>query len=632
MRFADHFMHHNPNSSREARKQQARTLFQARKYEEARELYEALHRENRMDAESCYMLGSTYAELGTFTEAVSQFRSAIQLQPDAFIAHCALGSALNELANHTEAEQCFRNALRIKPDNPDILAALANTLILQGRHDTAEKVLHTALRLAPASANTLHTLGSIYQLRRQLNMAVDYYTRSLEINPDQPRTHNQLGYAMYTLGKIREAIHHYREALRLAPRYSEAYLNLGYSLLLTGDAEQAQSAFNQVLVIDPDNLDAIAAVAILLDNKGDFEGVYDRCLPLIKSGIKHSGIGLAYASVCRHFACCEHAVEYLEAILESGQHKITTEEQLHFALGDLYNNLGKYDDAFAHYSQGNASKPDTFRPFEYSLVNQAIIGTFNWQFLTSAPRSNHISQRPVFIVGMPRSGTTLAEQILASHPHVFGAGELTDISDLVDSLNRELGATTGFPHNMRGLTQEMIDSMASTYLAHLNILAPDSSRIIDKMPQNFIYLGLIALAFPQARVIHCVRDPRDTCLSIYFQNFNDQQNYSCNLAHIGFYYRQYHKLMQHWKSLLEIPIMDIHYEDMVNNTEELSRRLMAFCGLEWDDSVLNFYKIKRTVVTASYDQVRQPIYHSSMQRWRHYERHLEPLLKALEGL
>jgi hypothetical protein len=231
---------------------------------------------------------------------------------------------------------------------------------------------------------------------------------------------------------------------------------------------------------------------------------------------------------------------------------------------------------------------------------------------------------------MPRSGTSLVEQILSTHPGVYGAGELTAI----DQFARHLGDATGdaYPQSALHLDQATIDAAARQYLAALQDLAPSAIRVTDKMPGNFLHLGLIQLLFPGARVIHCRRDPLDTCLSCYFQQFNQGQTFSYDLSDLGHHYRQYQRLMRHWQSVISLPMLDVHYEDLVADQEAMSRKMLEFCGLDWTDECMRFYESKRYVATASYDQVRQPIYHKSVGRWRHYERYLGPLKTALGDL
>jgi hypothetical protein len=245
------------------------------------------------------------------------------------------------------------------------------------------------------------------------------------------------------------------------------------------------------------------------------------------------------------------------------------------------------------------------------------------------PRARVQSDRPIFIVGMVRSGTSLVEQILASHPAVYGAGELPDVTEITRALPGLLGTDDRYPEFLPILNQEAVDSMACRYLDRLNQIAPGAMRVTDKMPGNFMYLGLIELLFPGARIIHCMRDPVDTCLSAYFQDFSNNHPYAYDLSNLGAFYRGYLKLMAHWRKVLHLPLLEVRYEDLVADQERISRTLIEFCGLEWDSRCMQFHDSRRFVETASHDQVNRPLCHHSIARWKNYERHLAPLLAEL---
>ena len=230
---------------------------------------------------------------------------------------------------------------------------------------------------------------------------------------------------------------------------------------------------------------------------------------------------------------------------------------------------------------------------------------------------------------MPRSGTTLIEQILASHPEVYGAGELGLIISATDSLPSRLGSMLVYPECMASIDQRHLDQIADQYLRQISALSSNAARITDKMPHNFLHLGFIELLFPNARVIHCVREPLDTCLSCYFTDFGDKHAFSRNLSDLGRYYRQYQRLMKHWRKVLNIPIIDISYEALVEDQIALSQKMIEFCDLDWDDQCIDFYQTDRVVTTASYDQVRQPLYKTSVQRWKNYQEFIDPLMEEL---
>ena len=291
--------------------------------------------------------------------------------------------------------------------------------------------------------------------------------------------------------------------------------------------------------------------------------------------------------------------------------------------------MERFDEAWPHFVAGNNATAQLYDTVNFRLRVEKTMEVFSQAGLFSLPRSDVNSQRPVFIVGMPRSGTSLVEQILAEHPRICGGGELTFLSDIMMNLPASIGSKKGWPFCATELTKDDLNRMAHRYLERLEGISETADRVTDKMPHNFTELGLLQLLFPDARVIHCKRDPKDTCLSIYFMNFLIGHEYSRDLFHIGTHYYQYQRLMEHWKHYLTIPILDIQNEDLVNDPEPLVRQMLEHCDLEWHQGCLDFHKSKRLVHTASYDQVRQPLYSRSIGRWRNYEKYLGELEKGL---
>jgi tetratricopeptide (TPR) repeat protein len=413
------------------------------------------------------------------------------------------------------------------------------------------------------------------------------------------------------------------------PRLVDAYSNLGSAHLMLGNLDRARTVLRKALGIKPDNLAACLGEITVHEREGDYQGAWERLSPVIRRGTEVPDVAISYLSLCHRIDRCEDAIDFAQRVLENRELSPQSESHLRFSLGQVYDRLGEYDEAFSQYHRANTLLPDNFGAVEYVGTIDAIIRVFNWQFFTAAPRATVRSSRPFFIVGMPRSGTSLTEQILASHPEVHGAGELGIMDDIVNAIPALLDKEIGYPFNAARLSAEMLGELANIYLDQLAKLAPEAARVTDKMPQNFLLLGLIALLFPDARIVHCKRSPLDTCLSIYFQDFSESHRYANRLENIGLYYRQYEKLMQHFGGLLDIPILEVSYEELVTNQEEITRKLIDFAGLEWDDCCLAFHKTSRFIPTASYDQVRQKMYTRSVGRWKHYEKHLGPLMETL---
>jgi tetratricopeptide (TPR) repeat protein len=400
-------------------------------------------------------------------------------------------------------------------------------------------------------------------------------------------------------------------------------------LVLLGRFDEALEAYQAAQRIRPDSLDPVAGLASVHERRREYRQAFEVLWPHIDAGAEHVGVVTAAAGLCRRFNRCDQVAALAERILESHATAERDRAALHFQLGQIYDRRQEFERAFVHFQQGNRLKQDQFDIDAHRAVVDELIEVFGREGLARMPRASRSAERVVLVVGMPRSGTSLVEQILASHPAVFGAGELPDIGHLTLRLPALPGRSTGYPRTVTGISQSQLDDLAAAYHDRLRQLSPDARRVTDKMPQNFLHLGFVELLFPQAKIIHCLRDPMDSCLSCYFHLFGGYHPYAYDLRDLGLYYREYRRLMAHWKTALSLPMLEIAYEDVVDRQEEMSRALVAFCGLDWDEACLRFHLSERYVNTASYDQVRRPIYRDSVARWRHYENHLGPLRDAL---
>jgi hypothetical protein len=306
---------------------------------------------------------------------------------------------------------------------------------------------------------------------------------------------------------------------------------------------------------------------------------------------------------------------------------------LSFAAAKMYDDIGRHDDAFRYYDTGNRMAAGKYEPKELEQSYADLRKTYSRKFFDGLKGYGSDSERPVFIVGMPRSGTTLTETIIAAHPAVFAAGELETIKRCERQMADLVIRDEGVQKNASSLSWVGSEILAQRYLDAIDVKARDASaiRVTDKMPHNFQAVGFIAMLFPKARIIHTRRSPFDTCLSIWQQNFNDSHAYARNLTDLGHHYAQYLKLMQHWREVLPGRMLEIDYEDLVENQEENSRRLIDHVGLPWDEACLRPQEVKRTVLTASVWQVRQPVHKRSAGRWKAYEKHLTPLRESLEA-
>ncbi|NCS73324.1 MAG: tetratricopeptide repeat protein [Deltaproteobacteria bacterium] len=610
-------------------KARAQALLQAGRWAEARALCEELSRQAPADAEVHYLLGSIAGQEQRLEAAVGHLRRAVELQPEAAVAHAGLGAALKGLGRLAEAEVAFRRVVALQPTYAEAALELAQILLQEGKAAEAESTFHVALRLQPRWHEALHGLGDCLMARAQLAPAIDAYRRALKADPNHVATRFRLGSALLALGNLEEAVDHLGRAAKVAPRVAEVQRALGVALAKLGRLPEARVAYQRALKECPEDVESRVGEALILDQERDWEGAYGKIAPLLEAGVEHPGVGSVLANICRHLQRCDEAVAYLERLRVKKGLRPEQRSEVCLALGKLYDRGGAFDEAFACFREGNQLRAYDFDAKAHIATTDQLIETFTRAFFDQAPRATVASEVPLFIIGTPRSGTSLVEQILASHPDAYGAGEIEDTGIFVQELVEGRYGKGGYPDCFHHLTSRTLDRLARRYLDHLAHLAPDALRVTDKMLQNYRNAGFNALLFPRARVVHIRRDPRDVAVSIYSNSFLESVAFSGDLETIGIYCREYRRLMDHWREVLPLPMLEVEYEALVGEPERWIREIIAFAGLAWDDRCLHFHETRRTVATLSYDQVRQPMYKGSAGRWRNYERHLGPLLKAL---
>lgn len=560
----------------------------------AKELAAALALDPK-DADAHLNLGIALLELGRGAEAIAHYEAAIKLRPDSAEAHLNLGIALRVEGRFRGALAALGRALELAPAIAEAHYQAGLTLMGLDRFDQAALALAEAARLAPEMGNAHLKLGDVLRLLHRRDEAITAYARARELEPARPDALIGIGRAHLEGGNFEEARRWFAAAVVLAPDSADAHFEMGHSFQLQGRFAEAVGWHEKAIQLEPDH----AAAHFYLAKDG-------------KAG----------SSIERR-----REIERVLAL------PTLAEEQrisLNFALAKVAEDLGDYDAAFLAYRAGNDLRKAklSFRPEDFTAHVDRLIEVFSAELFAAKAGLGNPVPLPVYIVGMPRSGTTLVEQILASHPEVFGAGELDYMRQIAYALPKQLGGEA-FPECVRRLAAPNAKAITEEHLAHLSALAPQAARITDKLPSNFARLGLIALLFPRAQLIHCMRDPLDTCLSCYCQEFAHGQPFASDLGHLGRYYRDYERLMAHWRKVLPSPVLEVPYEALVADQEAWSRKLVDFLGLPWDERCLAFYKKERLVRTASFWQVRQPIYATSVGRWRHYARHLGPLFAAL---
>jgi len=485
------------------------------------------------------------------------------------------------------------------PAEFDALVALAQREQSAGRLAEAAAVYRKILVLRPDIAEAYNNLGNVLQDQGKLDEAAAQYERAVALKPGLFQTHNNLGNIFRAQGKLEQAVARYEQALALRPDLAEAYNNLGNVLKQQGKFDEAAARYEQALALRPDYAEAhYSRTDLKTFRPGDPDLAALEALAADTKGLPPGKLLF-----------------------------------IHFALGKALEDVGDYRRAFEHLLQGNALKRREvdYNEAAHRQTFRLTVDLFDSRLFDRFQGAGDPSSAPIFVVGMPRSGSTLVEQILASHPQVHAAGELKNLDRLVKTVSDSDGRPVPFPACISVLDADGLRRLGQVYLASLPTLPDGKLRITDKALGNFFHVGLIRLILPNARIIHTTRDPMDTCVSC-FSKFFTGLPFSYDLAELGCYYRCYHELMAHWRSVLPVDgMLDVSYEDVVDNLEEQARRLIDYCGLPWDDRCLSFHKTSRQISTPSNVQVRRPLYRNSLGRWRRYEAYLRPLLAELEG-
>ena len=613
-------------------------LIQSARWVEAREAGRELCRAYGNDAEAWFLLGAIHGQMSEWAEAEACSEKAAMLSPNTSAAHFNLGVAKLR-QRKPGAAASLRRTVSLQPDHPAAHDLLKEACFMEGlllteaeNLEEARKFLASALRDAD-SFQIRMLLGEICMKLSRRDAAIVHYRRATELDPRSATARSGLADAIL-LGDpshpVRlKALEHLRIAVELDPGSVAARNNLAAALTMLGYHEEAVKEYEKALDLSPGFPASIWGIVRAYEAAGQAAKAETILRPWLDRATTTLEIALAYGIVAPHLGERKAAIESLRHALTQEKCDQETEKTACFLLGDLLDKEGEYDEAFESYHRGNSLSPLAYNHAGYVQRFSTLIDNFSSSRMAKFPRATNRSNLPIFIVGMPRSGTTLIESILASHPQVHGAGELDDILLIRQDIDRNSGTGRPYPFCLDSISVETLNRYADKHLENLGSRATDIARVTDKMPQNFVLLGLIDLLFPGARVIHCMRHPLDTCLSIYFQPFIQHHNYADNLTNLGLYYREYLRLMAHWRTVLRIPLLDLRYEDLVEDPEEKIRLLLDFCELPWDERCLRYHESGRFANTLSYNQVRQPIYKKSVARWRRYEKHLGPLIEAL---
>ena len=557
-------------------------------------------------------------------EALPALQQAARCLPNDAVAQLNFANALARAGRLSEAAACYDSALTLRPDFAEAHANLAELHLEQERFDQAAVHARRAIGLNAELAEAHNTLGSALLKLARLDDAVASFQRAVALKPGFAEAHMNLGRALRSIGHLAMAESGYRRVLELKPEFAPAHVELATVLRLQRRGAECESSCRRAMEIDPQSTAALAVLAELRADNGQFahaEELHRRIFAMDQSALD------SWAALARLRRMSLGDGEWLATAerLVAEPWPARRELPLRYAIGKYFDDVRNFDRAFEHYRRANALSAQCAPPHERIRLTRTvdlIIRSHDRAWMSCNQAVRNRSERPVFVVGMLRSGTSLAEQILASHPAVFGAGELTFFGDeSAAAISRAAAAGSGLDIGAAELSR-----LATGYLELLQRLSAGSARVIDKFPANFFFLGLIRAALPRARIIHMQRDPRDTCLSIYFQQFEAANTYVNDLDDLAHYYGEYRRLMRHWSATLSGgALLHVPYEGLVQDPETWSRRMVDFVGLPWDARCLDFHRTERAVITASRWQVRQRMSKSSVGRWRSYEQHLGPL-------
>jgi tetratricopeptide (TPR) repeat protein len=571
-------------------------------------------------AEAHNNLGNAYFALRRFDEAAGSYRRALAERGKDASIHSNLASALQQLGRHEEALESTRAAIALEPG----LAAAYNhqglALAGLGRRREAIASLRRAVTLNPGYLEATTNLAELLREVGDHAESLTFAHKALELAPERTDGHYSLGNVLFEMRKLTAAADSFRRALELDPHNLRARLGLAATLRVRGQHDEAQGLCQAALGQSPESVEALALLGELRADRGQFAEAQELFARAMAIDPQYPSL---FSSIATHRRMTQADGTWLAGVtrLLAGPLPLANEIGLRFALGKYYDDTGRYHEAFENYRLANeltARDGQRYEPARLQARVDRSITLFDAASIGRRAAHGSDSEVPVFIVGMPRSGTTLTEQIIASHPQAFGAGEVR-FWDRAFSDFEELGAEAG-------RAQQLLHTLARDYLERLTGQAGGALRVTDKMPANFLYAGLIHAVFPRARIIHLRRHPLDTCLSIYFQNFFNMATYGRDLGNLAHYYGEYVRITDHWRQVLPPEVLlEVPYEALVQDQEGWTRRMLEFIGLPWDPRCLDFQDTDRVVITASRWQVRQRITAASVGRWRRYAKHLAPL-------
>jgi tetratricopeptide (TPR) repeat protein len=583
-------------------------------------------------AQKHYEEGIDHFRCGKISDAEKAFKKAIKYNSKHADAYNDLGNLYLQKGQFKESFNAYRKALALAPNHPLLLNNIGNCLTRQGEHEKALHWLNKAIKLDPDNATAHCNSGNALRCLGYHPRAVAAYRCAIELNPRHAFYYINLGQVLIELDELDEAVENFNRALKINPEEQSGYLGLGKAWNAQGDLEQAVSCYQKAISIDPGNAKCYSGLGIAFEDHGETEKAIAALHKAIEIDPESESV---YPILVRNkkFITFDADMKAMESLFSRKNNTDAQKSQLAFSLGKAYEDLGKYDKSIEYVIQAARLKRNFL---DFSIADSKarfdrIKNVFSPDFFSDFPDIGHSDRTPIFILGMPRSGTSLVEQILASHPEVFGAGELNDLARVYQLLDDSFDSLQGdsFPEALVGLDADEYANLGKQYIARIRKHSSRATYITDKNPLNFERIGFIRSILPDARIVHCTRDPLDNCLSLLKTDFQHGQLYSYDMSELGEYYTLYQELMEYWRATLPGFIHDFKYEDLVANQEEQTKRLLQLCGLPWADACMDFHRTRRKVRTASNAQVSRPIYQDSVNLWKRYENFLEPLISAL---
>jgi tetratricopeptide (TPR) repeat protein len=516
-------------------------------------------------------------------------------------------------------------------ENPMLSLQAGVALQRQGKFLDAERIYQHVLQREPENAEALHLMGTLALEAEEKDLAIEYFEKAVRRKPRDAHFNTNLGNTYLDVGAFEEALKYLRKANDLKPNLVEALCGIARTYVKLNRAEMAIPFYEKALKFNRSHPQVCLGMANTFINLGRM----DEGVALLNETIaRNVNVSSAYGALAssRKFSGVVPELDRILQLLADPLVRPGDASHLHHAAGKILNDLKRYDEAMNHYEQAKLIAGRRFKISEYRKFVDEMIAVFTPMLMLSKQGMGDPSHVPVFIVGMPRSGTTLTEQIASSHPQVYGAGELYKLRNVAMKAHFNRRNAKLFGDALKAMTAAGAQEFAADYLNHLKTHSREALRIVDKMPHNFELIGLIALIFPNAKIIHCKRDPIDNCVSCFMNEFSEAHGYNADQKNLGLYYREYDRLMAHWKRLLPGRIYENTYENMIADQEGETRSLIEFLDVPWDDACLRYEENDRTVNTISRWQVRQPIYKTSVKRWKNYESKLQPLIQALGDL